>query len=286
MSCKMPNSQQLSPDAKKLVICDDDELMISIDYSQIEYRLIIHYIQDWDAIQAYAANPFIDFHQWVADMCSIHRKPAKTVNFLMGYGGGRERLLAGLVTIPELVGSILDEVNAMNIPKHEKEAMFNMLARARAAEVYTTYHDTLPGLKRTARAASNEIFKKGHVRTLYGRQRHLSNEGAHRAFNSLCQGSAADLMKDRLVALAHWLEENCPEVKIIACVHDEVLLRGPRALITPRLLDSMCYILERVPIPLRVPIRTSCGVSGKSWFDASHCSENRMFERSNFTLGV
>lgn len=282
MSCKMPNAQQLSKEAKEYIVCDEDEVMISCDYSQIEYRIIAHYIKDYGVIQAYRDDPYTDFHSWVADMCGIHRKPAKTVNFLMGYGGGYERLLSNLIQIPELVGDILEQVEAYDIDDNEKKATFTALARTRAGNVYRTYHDTMPGLKRTSRLAGNLVLERGYIRTLYGRHRHLPPEFAHRAFNSLCQGSAADLMKARLVELWLWLKEFAPEVKLIGVVHDEVLMRAPKSVVNKNLLQSICYILEDVQMDLRVPIRTQCGVSTGNWRKASESSENMIFPRDAF----
>lgn len=284
MSCKMPNAQQLSSDAKEYIVCDDDEVMISCDYSQIEYRIIAHYIKDYGVIEAYKHDPFTDFHTWVAEMCEIHRKPAKTVNFLMGYGGGYERLLSNLIQIPELVGDILEQVEKLDIDDNEKKETFTMLARTRAGNVYRTYHDTMPGLKRTSRQAANLVLQRGYIRTLYGRRRHLPAEFAHRAFNSLCQGSAADLMKARLVELWLWLKEFAPDVKLIGVVHDEVLMRAPKEVVNDRLLQSICFILEDVQMNLRVPIRTSCGMSTGNWRKASSSAKNLDFPREAFKL--
>lgn len=279
MSCKMPNAQQLSSDAKKLIITGEGESIISVDYSQIEYRIIAHYIKDLGAIEAYRTDPFTDFHSWVADMCNIHRKPAKTVNFLMGYGGGKERLLSNLVQVPELVGYILEEVEKLDIDEATKKDTFLMLARAKASEVYTTYHDTMPGLRRTARAACQAVMDRGYIRNLYGRHRTLPRDFAHRAFNTLCQGTAADLMKAQLVRLHDYLQPT--PFCLIGVVHDEVIIRGPSSEITDDLLDDICFILEDVDVDLRVPIRTSCGVSTLNWFEASNSSQNRLFSRDD-----
>lgn len=285
MACSTPNMQQLMPEAKELIVCDEHESIISADYSQIEFRIIAHYIQDQAAIEAYLENPFTDFHEWVAKVCNIHRKPAKTVNFLMGYGGGKAKLVDQLMQVSELVGSILERVESMELPDDKKKALFNSLARQRGEEVYTIYHDTLPGLKRTSRAATNRVYERGYCVNKYGRRRHLAKQAAHRAFNTVCQGTAADLMKERLVALRSYLKTFHSEFALIGVVHDEVIIRGPSDLITDKMLDDICFVLEDVKTDLRVPIRTSLGVSKLNWLAASKSAENRTFDRATHQVG-
>lgn len=284
MACAMPNMQQLMLEAKELIICNDDEVIIAADYSQIEFRIIAHYIQDAACIAAYQNDPWTDFHTWVKDMCHIHRTPAKTINFLMGYGGGKAKLIDSLIKVPELVHEIRTEIEHLDMVESQKLELFTARAKQRANEVYTTYHDTLPGLKRTARQAMNRTLEVGYCRNIYGRRRHLAAKAAHKAFNAVCQGSAADLMKDRLVYLWRWLLSHYPEIKLIGVVHDEVILRGPRQLISEGLLDSICYILEDVDVALRVPIRTSLGLSDNNWLEASKTDTERKFCRKNFEI--
>jgi DNA polymerase-1 len=284
MACSTPNMQQCMSWAKELIVCDEDEVIISADYSQIEFRVIVHYIQDAAAIAAYAADPFTDFHEWVAKVCNIHRKPAKTVNFLMGYGGGESRLVNQLMQVVELVGGILEAVEKLDLPDSEKKKRFAELAKLRGTEVYNTYHETLPGLKRTSRVACNRVYDRGYCVNKYGRRRHLPPQVAWRAFNTVCQGTAADLMKERLVALWKWLKKDHPEFQLIGVVHDEVVIRGPKALVTDNMLDQICFILEDISVQLRVPIRTSLGVSESNWLDASNKGQNRLFDREKFKL--
>lgn len=284
MSCKMPNGQQLMPEAKALIVCNDDETIISADYAQIEFRLIVHYINDDAAIAAYAKDPETDFHQWVAVEIHIKRKPAKTINFLIGYGGGKAKLLSALMQIAELVGEIQDQAQELvakgKLSKEESLAWFNREAKKRAESVLQTYHDTFPGLRRVTRQATNTINTRGYVRNLYGRYRRLPREAAHRAFNSLCQGSAADLMKEQSCALFKFIKVMRLPIVIIGLIHDEVLMRAKRSCINDDLLDSISYILEHVSVNLRVPIRTSIGCSNESWLKASECSSKRLFDRS------
>jgi DNA polymerase-1 len=257
MSCMKPNMQQLMAEAKALIVPRDGHILLSCDYSQIEYRTIVHYIKDPDAIAAYHANPDQDYHQWVADLCGIKRKPAKTVNFLMGYGGGKARLIGALSVDPDVVESIKTN------DTHE----FKRLAEARGNDIYNTYHAKLPGLKRTSRQAEQLCRQRGYVRNLYGRRRHLPSDHARKAFNTANQSSAADLMKERLVALM------AAGYEVIGSVHDELIITMPKEQYTEQVRVDIARILESPSISLRVPIRVGIGCSEKSWLDASSDSK-------------
>ena len=285
MACSTPNMQQLMEEAKQLIIPGDGNAIISADYSQIEFRVIVHYIRDMTAIRAYAADPFTDFHMWVKQMCEVERDTAKTLNFMMGYGGGKKKLVKALSQQESLIAPITALVERMDISEEARREKFVELAIARGVDVYNLYHNTLPNLKPTSKQAEMRVYERGYCVNKYGRRRTLSQRAAWRAFNTVCQGTAADLMKERLVALEDYLAIVAPDLLLIGVVHDEVVLCGPAHYAeNHHLLDSISYILETISVDLRVPIRTSVGVSTKNWYEASEASSNRAFEREGFKL--
>ncbi len=272
MSCKRPNAQQLSKAAKLLIIPPAGYSFISIDYSQIEFRLIIHYINDTYAIKAYADDPYTDFHNWMADLCQIDRQSAKTMNFLMGYGGGKklatETLSMNMGLVGQIKAEIADAVEAGDISEDDALEEFKRKAEARAADVYDRYHETLPDLKRTARRCASACKMKGYVHNLYGRWRKLPADKSHHAFNTVCQASAADLMKERTVACYNAIQGT--PIKIIASVHDETLFIAPHDVANdPRTLRDLAAILEHPTVTLRVPIKCAAGVSARNWKEAA-----------------
>lgn len=277
MGCQMPNMQQLSSEAKELIIPPEGESFISIDYSQIEFRLIVHYIQDQNAIRAFQEDPDADFHVWVAEMCGIKRKPAKTVNFLTAFGGGKAKLLSALSSNMELVGDLIGQAEELAVKfadtdptcdnwEQEVSKRFEALARQRAESVHETYHASLPTLKPTSYRAANACKRRGFVFNLYGRRRHLPAKASYRAFNTLNQSSAADMMKERTVAVAKAVKGT--PIKIVGSVHDETLFTAPHEIANdPRVHRDLVGILESplVEDVLRVPIRCSIGVSAVNW---------------------
>lgn len=271
MSCKTPNAQQLNTAAKRLIVPKPGCSLLSVDQSQIEFRTIVHYIKDERCIAAYLENPDTDFHNWVAEMAHIVRKNAKTVNFLMGYGGGKDKLIAALVKDPELVAGIkeqADEMLANGASMEKVEAYFNLKSGQLAEGIYTKYHQTLPSLKRTSYAVADAARANGFVRTLYKRRRHLRPNRAHIAFNSACQGTAADFIKDSLMRLRPVCKG--AGVDIIGVIHDEILFSGPHNVIeSEELLRSILGIMEKPQplMPFRIPVRCKYGISRTSWAD-------------------
>jgi DNA polymerase-1 len=274
MSCKTPNSQQLNKEAKELIHPREGNSFISIDFSQIEFRYMMHYIQDHDAIAAYNENPDTDFHQWVADMCEISRKPAKTVNFAIGFGAGKKKTIKMLTANGEVIGAVDAEVRALiargTFKESEYKNVFNSMCEDRAIAVFNKYHETLPGIKRTSRKCAAVAEQRGYVYNIYGRHRHLPRTHAHIAFNSINQSSAADLMKERTVAAWHMIKDT--PIRIVASVHDETLFEAPTEIAeNPDVIRDLVNLMEHPAIEIRVPVRCSVGASKLHWREA--CSD-------------
>lgn len=244
MSCKRPNGQQLSPLAKALILPPEDKVFVSFDLSQIEYRLIAHYVNDARAIAAYEENPYIDYHQWVADIIKISRTPAKTINFMIGFGGGKATTQAKLAQLPEI----------------RERCVTPEAIKAEALSLFNTYHQNLPGLKRASRQAESVAKRKGYVRNAFGRHLHLPSKRAHIAFNRAVQSTAADIAKDICVRLYK------QGLTLHAVVHDEFLISCDR-----KEIDDVTYatyqVINTPSVDLRVPVRGDGGWSDRNWAD-------------------
>lgn len=259
MSCKRPNAQQLNKEAKSFILPGPGEAFLSCDYSQIEFRLIVHYTRALEAIKAYERDPDTDFHQWVADMCGIPRKPAKNVNFAVGYGAGKAMVTAMLAGNMELMQGLGDGMTPQQ---------FQAACRIRAEQVYEQYHEALPGLRPTTKSATANCLSRGYVFTAYGRRCHLPEKAAHIAFNRVVQGTAADLMKERTVALSprynDWMRSM--GIKLAASVHDETKFKGEKEMMRdPRVVAKIVTTLEDTRVKFRVPIRAGAGWSDQTW---------------------
>lgn len=269
MSCSRPNIQQQYERSKRLIIPDEGMGFISKDYSQIEFRLNVHYINDLQAIAAYNDDPNTDFHQWVSDLLHIKRKAGKQMNFAMAYGAGKRRVTQGLMTNPEIVSEISDQVKCLDADVRAKE--FERLCHDRAVEVYNLYHERLPGIKATSYKAAEVAKFRGFVFNAYGRRRHLPKQACHKAFNSIIQGTAMDIMKEAMIRLSPRFNSVSRDygIRLVANVHDEILISCPQDLLTNvELHKHIDNILENPTVSFRVPIKVSTGYSLKNWAEA------------------
>ena len=273
MSCKKPNAQQFQEEARELVIAREGEGMLSADASQIEFRLIVHYIKDATAIEAYRTNPRTDYHQHVADQLKIKRKPAKTVNFAMGYGAGKRRVLELLSFNPDIVesvGAAIKELVATGkLDPSAQNAEFKRLCAKRASDIYEDYHAKMPTMKSTANMASAACATRGYSFNAYGRRRHLPAKAAHIAFNAVVQGCAMDYIKGRMIALSPRYNPRMKELglRMFVNVHDEISWKGPlRVVRDPRVWREINQILiKQEPVQFRVPLMWDFAISDRNW---------------------
>lgn len=273
-SCSDPNAQQLSVEAKELINCLEGRALLAFDYSQLEYRGIAHFIKDERIIGAYLANPDTDFHQSVAELCGIARRPAKNVNFGAAYGMGIEKTLEMLAMNEDIINSVAEATTV-----EQKK----LLIRARANEVYDGYHANMPTLKPTMKRAERICKQYGYSKTAHGRRRHLDKKFAWLAFSATCQGTGADICKERMVATSSrywdWARDN--DVNQIAMIHDELLHDVPADFINdPRNIATIAYAMEELEVPLRVPMRVEATVSTTTWAACKNKDAKRPIDRS------
>ncbi len=231
--------------------------LLSIDYSQIELRLMAHLSGDprltaafrsgHDIHKATAAEVFgVVLEQVTADQ----RRAVKAINFGLIYGM-----------------SAFGLAKQLDVSRGEAQAyMDTFFARYEGVKAY---------MDRTREAARAQ----GYVETLFGRRLYLPNirsknaplrQYAERtAINAPLQGTAADLIKLAMIELHALLEQDAPEVLMIMQVHDELVFEGPQrrlAELAPSLADRMCRVAR-----LAVPLVADWGL-GANW-DAAHTSQ-------------
>jgi DNA polymerase-1 len=272
MSSRRPNAQQQNFRSKILIHPRPGMAFLAQDYSQVEYRLIVHYVKDLEAIAAYHNDPTTDFHRWVADMMHVDRSAGKTLNFGMAYGAGKKRVTTGLISNPEIIqeiGAVInEEIAAGSLSSEELNEAFQLRCATRASEVYDTYHERFPGIKRLAAEAAYIVRKRGYVKNLYKRRRHLPDKASRKAFNSVVQGGASDIAKEAMVKAAprYNKQTRALDVRIVAQVHDEVLWEGPEEVMRDPATHKLLFeLFENPRVDIRVPIITDMGFSKTSW---------------------
>ena len=210
-------------------------LFYSADAKQIEYRLFAHYANSQRILDEYARDPDANFHRVVLAMVSRFKADfpydaVKNLNFGCLYGAGVSQI-----------------ASLMRVSLREAE---------RFKQIYDT---AFPEVNQLMRLAMRIAERDGHVKTLLGRRSRFPRaERLHKAVNSILQGSAADVMKKKLVELH--AERRRTGMTMRFTVHDEVCADAPDAASAAMATE----ILNRQSFKLSVPILWDAGV-GETW---------------------
>lgn len=210
-------------------------LFFKSDAKQIEYRIFAHYTNAPAILDAYAKDREADFHAMVGEIIrpyrsDFDRKRVKNLNFAKLYGAGTRKIAAML---------------GLDI--------------AAADDFIRIYDRAFPQAKEMLKAAMDTAEKRGYVRTILGRRTRFPNlERLHKALNGVIQGSAADVMKQKLIDL--YQERKALGLTLRMTVHDEVTGDVPDAEAARRVAD----VLDRQTIPFRVPILWD-SATGRNW---------------------
>lgn len=184
LSCENPNLQQIPREefkdayVKKLFLPEEGKQLWEIDFRTIEYRLMAVYAEDKRLIDLFENEG--DFHQLVADDLSkqlgitFPRQQAKTVNYLMGYGGGKQVLAKSLGV-------------SVNV----------------AQRIHAAYRAAYPLIFDKALEAQRHCEANNlQIPMWSGRIRHFKYEGeSHKSFNAIIQGGAFELVKRAMLRL-------------------------------------------------------------------------------------
>ena len=270
-SSQYPNLQQvpardpeLGPMIRSLFIPEEDCEWVCADYSQQEPRVLVHYasLKGMETAikvkEEFNKNDDTDFHQMVADMASIPRKQAKTINLGLFYGMGNKKLAAELG-----------------------------LDNDQAHELFNRYHDKVPFVKELSRQVSNVASSRGYIKTLLGRKRRfdmweprdswgerayslseahaqypkqeLKRAYTHTAMNALIQGSSADITKSAMIKIyeAGLLDE----IDLKLTVHDELDFSVEP--LKQKCFDESLHIMKTC-VDLKVPLKVDVE-KGLNW---------------------
>ncbi|MGH2569509.1 MAG: DNA polymerase, partial [Bacteroidota bacterium] len=209
----IPIRTELGGKIRTAFIAPPGSNLLSLDYSQIELRIIAHVSGDTGLQQAFLDGR--DIHDEVATRLKIDRRTAKAINFGIIYGLSAYGLSQGLKIDPKIAKQYID-----------------------------TYFSTYPQVANYLEQIKIEIREKGYVETLFGRRREIpeiyaSNsiiraQAERMAVNAPAQGTAADLMKLAMIRVHEWLENayhsDTTRPYLILQVHDELLLEVPHVM--------------------------------------------------------
>ncbi|WP_024787060.1 MULTISPECIES: DNA polymerase I [unclassified Lebetimonas] len=235
LSSKNPNLQNI-PTSTEINIRNafyTDKLFVSLDYSQIELRLLAHFSEDSSMIKAFLENA--DIHQKTADIIGTTRSIAKSINFGLIYGMGPKKLS-----------------ETINVSIKE------------AKEFIEKYFSSFPTVKDFLEKIKINARDNGFVETLFKRRRFFDFASANartlamferEAVNTIFQGSAADIIKKAMLDIKNFN----PSAKMILQIHDELIFE----IEDESEAEEYKKIMENV-VKLKVPLKV--GISfGKRW---------------------
>lgn len=268
----------LGPLCRSIFIPEKGKLWGSLDWSQIEYRFLVHYahltkgIDAMGAVLQYRNNPGADFHQMAADLTGLARKDVKAINFGVVYGMGATKLALSM-------GISLDEAKAL-LAQFREAAPFlsGMLDRCSNVAAQRGFIKTILGRKRRFETWEVKYRNKGvqtdfvdtadlpsYVEKLGSSVLGLPRRAfTHKALNALLQGSAADLMKQAMVQM--WEDGLFNVLTPHITVHDEFNSSVPDTAEGHEAFEEMRHIMETT-MQLEVPVRAD-GSLAANWKEA------------------
>ncbi|MCQ2867039.1 DNA polymerase I [Helicobacter pylori] len=252
LSSHSPNLQNIpvrSPNGllirKGFIASSKEYCLLGVDYSQIELRLLAHFSQDKDLMEAFLKGRDIHLETSKAlfggDLAKEKRSIAKSINFGLVYGMGSKKLS-----------------ETLNISLSEAKSYIE------------AYFKRFPSIKDYLNGMKEEILKTSKAFTLLGRYRVFDFNGVNdyikgnylrEGVNAIFQGSASDLLKLGMLKVSERFKNN-PSVRLLLQVHDELIfeIEEKNAL---ELQQEIQRILNDEVYPLRVPLETSAFVANR-----------------------
>jgi len=252
LSSKEPNLQnipvrsELGRTVRNAFVAKKGYKLLSIDYSQIELRLLAHFSKDEALIDSF--NQGLDIHMATAiklfgeEEAETKRSYAKSVNFGILYGMGAKKLS--------------DELG---------------ITSKEAKEIIVAYFEAFPTIKSFLEKIQDSVKKIGYVETILKRRRFFDYENAtgmqkasflRESVNTVFQGSAADLIKLSMLEAESYIKEEQLDASMLLQIHDELIFEVKEEIVQ-EVAQKLKYIMENI-MELEIPLVCSVNV-GDSW---------------------
>ena len=236
-------------------IADKGNLLLSVDYSQIELRIVAHMAEDEAMLAAFRAGE--DIHATTAaavhdielkDVTKDMRRHAKAINFGLIYG-----------------------MSAFGLTRSTD------LTLAEAEDFVKAYFKKFPGIKKYLDGIRRQAAETGYVETLLGRRRYfpalqskapvqVKNREEREAINAPIQGTAADIMKIAMLKIPSALKQAGLQGKMLLQVHDELVIECPKS----EMQKTAQVVQETMAnaYPMSIPLETEAR-AGANWGEMS-----------------
>ena len=260
LSSTNPNLQNIPIKTEKgqrvrqAFIASEGLKLLSLDYSQIELRILAHISNDTGLIQAFSQDHDIHaataaevFAVNIAQVTKEQRRIAKAVNFGIAYGQGAYGLA-------ETLG----------------------ISRTESKDIIDRYFKKFSGIKEYIDSTIEKAHTQKYVETLFGRRRYLSELdssnamvkkfGERAAINAPIQGTASDLVKMAMIDVDRYLRMTKSQVIMLLQVHDELIFEGPIEEL--EIISAEIQAIMENVVRLRVPLKVNKSI-GDNW-DQAH----------------
>ena len=237
---------------KAFIPASDDRVILSIDYSQIELRVLAHMAQDKGMIDAFTHD------------LDIHTKTASEVNG---------------VSLDEVTPTMRREAKAVNFGIVYGISDFGLsnnlgITRKRAKEFIDKYLETFSGVNKYMTDIVEFAKEHGYVETLYNRRRALpeinaknkivASLNARLAMNTPIQGTAADIIKLAMINAFDYIEKTKVDAKLLLQVHDELIFDVNKDVVDEFTIEMVKIMEDAVKLDVKLKAEAS---SGSSWYD-------------------
>ena len=249
----IPVRTELGRQIRRAFIAEPGNELLSVDYSQVELRIVAHMSQDQAMLSAFRSG--LDIHTTTAaalysispgEVSGAQRSRAKSINFGLIYG-----------------------ISPYGLTRYTD------LTLAEAEDFVKAYFQQFPGIKHYLDSMRRQAADVGYVETLLGRRRYfptlktqsnqmIRNREEREAINAPIQGTAADIMKIAMLGVPAALAQAGLSSRMLLQVHDELVLECPRDEIreTAALVSEVMQNAYSLEAPLRTEAR-----SGPNWYE-------------------
>jgi len=244
----IPSSGEYGKLIRNLFIAPPGYKLVVADYSQIEQRIIAAFSNDPIMVENYRNGG--DIYTTIGDTMKVDRKAGKVLVLSIAYGVGPEKIAQSIGCSVTDAKDLLERFEAQfhDISKYKAKVI-----RQATGKAPIPYVETIFGRRR-------------YIPELKSQDRGLKSRADRQAFNTVIQGSAADLMKLAIVR-AHSCFTDEPDVNVVLTIHDE-LVTVAREDLAEETAEAIRVSMEGIHLPeITVPLIADVKIVNK-WGEA------------------
>lgn len=271
-SMSNPNLQQ-TPDSevRRSFIAPEGYVLASLDFDQQEYRMMLDYAEQEDLIAEVRGG--LDVHTATAQLTGVSRQEAKTLNFMLLYGGGVVKLALALfkvTTTEPILWVIWKQANGWKLDSEDKKwiphitdelVSVNLPELFKAEKLRKLYFSKLPRVEKLIQECKETAADRGYIHTWTGRRVYFKRQFAYKAPNALIQGGASDVCKVAIIEIDKLLSPL--KSKLLLSIHDELVLKVHESELP--VIGAVKDIMESVFPHKHLPLTAAASIGPNLW---------------------